>query len=376
MLELRTKSDTPAQNPTSSSIAQTSPIKSQSTSKASDLSSSLPLTEKTTDDENKDEKETEPTPIDNTPSAAPKFDLHDAITKLVDSEFTNLDIYNDSNQALEKLIGLKKLFLYIVTSLITLTPSAVTPEFSKKLTLKLILELFTNPQIKFPHNYAVIAKEIINQIEAHSGFETPLSSPSLGINTQAINASSRKRSLPDGATPASAKRSRENLTTDLSERHEIPLKRECCHYGHNGLTVGDCWPIQLAALRDGAHGSSQGGISGDKDLGAYSIMISSHYEGFDQEWVISSIILPLEPGLYIKGAGFFKPRIQSMRRSISTRKPVRVLRNASCSWKKGPSMGIRYDGLYLVLPNVRYESTGRGAVLVLYVEEARRTGPY
>jgi hypothetical protein len=25
-------------------------------------------------------------------------------------------------------------------------------------------------------------------------------------------------------------------------------------FGHNGLTVGDCWPNQMALLRDGAHG--------------------------------------------------------------------------------------------------------------------------
>ncbi|KAB8302385.1 hypothetical protein EYC80_005809 [Monilinia laxa] len=404
MLELHTKSD-PAQKSARSSTAQTSPIKSQSIPNASDLSSSLPTTENTINKENKDEKETESTQIDNTLSTAPKFDLQDAITKLADSEFTNSDIYNDSNQALDKLIGLKKsiataaarskggrapipeqwkdirLFLYIVTSLITLNPSAVTPEFSKKVTLKLILELFTNPQIKFPHNYVVIAEEIINQIETHNGFETPLSPPSLGIETQAINAGSRKRSSPDGGAPVSAKRSREYSTTNLSEvpppppsNHPIfgengimrgflwdgrgyrlnpetrdTFKMECCHYGHNGLTVGDCWPIQLAALRDGAHGASQGGISGDKDLGAYSIMISSHYEGFDQD--MGDTVYYSAPGArdcISKEPDSLNPRIQSMRRSISTRKPVRVLRNASCSWQKGPSMGIRYDGLYRV----------------------------
>lgn len=147
------------------------------------------------------------------------------------------------------------------------------------------------------------------------------------------------------------------------------FKKECCNYGHNGLTVGDCWPTQLAALRDGAHGmlipttthytheyrltcktgASQGGISGDKDLGAHSIVISSHYEGFDQD--MGDTVYYSAPGARdctSKEPDSLNPRIQSMRRSISTRKPVRVLRNASCSWKNGPAMGIRYDGLYRV----------------------------
>jgi len=29
-------------------------------------------------------------------------------------------------------------------------------------------------------------------------------------------------------------------------------------FGHNGLTVGDCWPNQMALLRDGAHGQLSG----------------------------------------------------------------------------------------------------------------------
>lgn len=29
--------------------------------------------------------------------------------------------------------------------------------------------------------------------------------------------------------------------------------------GHNGLTVGDWWPLQICALRDGAHGETEAG---------------------------------------------------------------------------------------------------------------------
>lgn len=45
--------------------------------------------------------------------------------------------------------------------------------------------------------------------------------------------------------------------------------------GHNGLEVGDWWPLRVCALRDGAHGAIQGGIAGSSNDGAYSIVVSS-----------------------------------------------------------------------------------------------------
>lgn len=55
-----------------------------------------------------------------------------------------------------------------------------------------------------------------------------------------------------------------------------PLTRhECRVVGHNGLEVGDWWPLRVCALRDGAHGAMQGGIAGSSNDGAYSIVVSS-----------------------------------------------------------------------------------------------------
>lgn len=53
--------------------------------------------------------------------------------------------------------------------------------------------------------------------------------------------------------------------------------------GDNGLTVGDWYPYRLCALRDGAHGESQAGISGSVDDGAWSIVVAGAYEGVDEE---------------------------------------------------------------------------------------------
>ena len=45
-------------------------------------------------------------------------------------------------------------------------------------------------------------------------------------------------------------------------------------FGHNGLEVGQWWPLQMCALRDGAHGTKMGGIAGSDNLGATSIVVS------------------------------------------------------------------------------------------------------
>ena len=45
-------------------------------------------------------------------------------------------------------------------------------------------------------------------------------------------------------------------------------------FGHNGLQVGDWWPKWICALRDGAHGHTQGGIYSRLGVGTFSIVVS------------------------------------------------------------------------------------------------------
>ena len=59
------------------------------------------------------------------------------------------------------------------------------------------------------------------------------------------------------------------------DQNAEPPPRSCDVVGHNGLTVGQWWPRRICALRDGAHGSSMGGIAGSANTGAYSIVVSS-----------------------------------------------------------------------------------------------------
>ncbi|KAM0137658.1 hypothetical protein ACHAP3_003887 [Botrytis cinerea] len=281
-----------------------------------------------------------------------------------------------------------KIFLYIISRV-----DPVTPKFSQDLNLKMILKFFTDPEFKFPKEYCSIAEALIDRIEAQDGFEAPMPPPpppaALTVDNQSANANKYKKRKSTGETPTSSKRPRDKSTseeksTPSSSGYSAPpalashiwgdtgimrgilwkqgghvrlnketwdrFKKDWNHFGHNGLTVGDCWPRQMAALRDGAHGAPQAGIVGDKEQGAYSIVISKHYEGFDLD--LGDTVHYSAPGAIesiTKEADSGNSGVMALRRSIETKKPVRVLRSANCAWKHGPAAGIRYDGLYRVV---------------------------
>lgn len=120
------------------------------------------------------------------------------------------------------------------------------------------------------------------------------------------------------------------------------------YHGEGNLVLGQWWPTQLCAVRDGAHGSAQGGIWGQKGRGAYSIVLSTggyadKDEG-DEIWY---------PGTETKNP---KEPTENTRRLIESceefpDKPVRVLRSMQLGSKSpyAPEVGLRYDGLYRVV---------------------------
>ncbi|GKT45324.1 E3 ubiquitin-protein ligase ORTHRUS 2 [Colletotrichum spaethianum] len=127
------------------------------------------------------------------------------------------------------------------------------------------------------------------------------------------------------------------------------LKKSSRAFGHNGIEAGTWWPMQVAAVFNGAHGSWQGGISGHASQGAYSVVISGAYESCDADYGTT---------LHYSGSGAHahtgqapqnKDGTKLLHLSLTNGNPVRVLRSAS--GKGGayrPSHGIRYDGLYRV----------------------------
>lgn len=126
--------------------------------------------------------------------------------------------------------------------------------------------------------------------------------------------------------------------------------RDAKQYGQNGFTNGDWFPFQLAAWFRGMHGTSQAGICGDAQMGAYSIVVAGGYEEFDRDEGNS---------LWYCGPGSNKntdPRLpaksamtQALYASRDNGRDVRALRSSNGESAWAPSEGIRYDGLYSVV---------------------------
>ena len=126
------------------------------------------------------------------------------------------------------------------------------------------------------------------------------------------------------------------------------FKRPANVFGHNGLTVGDWWPMQICALRDGAHGSLMGGIAGNKEHGCYSIVVSSGAEYGDRDlgdilWYTGS------GGVGNDGIQPLTNATQSLITSHARNLPIRVIRTSKSNSEFAPSKGYRYDGLYNVI---------------------------
>lgn len=126
-------------------------------------------------------------------------------------------------------------------------------------------------------------------------------------------------------------------------------------FGHNNLQVGSWWPMQIVALLNGAHGSKMGGIAGDSQTGAYSVMTSGgQYEDLDQDngnvlyYSGSSSHDNTDPKAPFPSSN----TTLALKASQRTGRPVRVLRAAGAARGKStlrPTVGIRYDGLYQVV---------------------------
>lgn len=119
------------------------------------------------------------------------------------------------------------------------------------------------------------------------------------------------------------------------------------YFGAGDLVPGQWWPLQLCALRDGAHGSSQGGIYGIKDKGATSIILAGqHYDDKDNGNVIQYCGTKAEDG-----SKEMTDVTKLMHDNVRNKKPVRVIRSSKLGNKSDytPQFGLRFDGVYDVL---------------------------
>lgn len=153
-------------------------------------------------------------------------------------------------------------------------------------------------------------------------------------------------------------------------------------FGHNGLQVGDWWPKWICALRDGAHGRTQGGIYSRLGVGAFSIVVSgkSHcfltlpitvliklaglYDDLDQDYGNT---------LYYSGnkshdnedpdQPCMTSAIKALQQSRADRRPIRVLRTSGGKARHCPAKGLRYDGLYRIVDNELAKNRKGGAYI-------------
>lgn len=129
-------------------------------------------------------------------------------------------------------------------------------------------------------------------------------------------------------------------------------KKDWRFFGAAQFVPGQWWPMQLCAVRDGAHGSAQAGIAGIKTTenspgGATSIVLSEgHKEDIDEGEEIwycgtEAKIGDTEPTASTK----------LMLESLLSNQPVRVMRSSKlpAGNKYRPVKGFRYDGLYELL---------------------------
>ncbi|KAH7391133.1 hypothetical protein DE146DRAFT_156405 [Phaeosphaeria sp. MPI-PUGE-AT-0046c] len=136
-------------------------------------------------------------------------------------------------------------------------------------------------------------------------------------------------------------RGSDRLDQAYKSKHPATAK----YYGDAGLVNRQCWPSQLCLVRDGAHGSSQGGIFGDKEKGTYSIVLSGGGGYHDQDDGNSIVY----SGTIGKD---FTPTeaTQQMILSSSLGNVIRVFRSCNLNVKNKyrPEVGFRYDGLYQI----------------------------
>lgn len=151
-------------------------------------------------------------------------------------------------------------------------------------------------------------------------------------------------------------------------------------FGHNGCTVGDWWPLQIAACRDGAHGSIMGGIArGGPNGAATSIVISGGYKGLDQDHGDTILYSGSGPDSE-KNADRHNATITAASKAMQTThalgEPIRVFRGSKSDWKYAPDIGLRYDGLYRINRVLTSINHNGGAYIRFELKRLENQPPY
>ncbi|KAI5781557.1 PUA-like domain-containing protein [Geopyxis carbonaria] len=140
-------------------------------------------------------------------------------------------------------------------------------------------------------------------------------------------------------------------TTSSALAKPYPFRRDPSTPGANGLTIGAWWPLQLCALRDGAHGSTEAGIAGAAATGAVSIILAGGYDDVDELTTVRYCGTRGAPASDGGDTGDASHGTRLLLQALRTGGAVRVLRSAKARAKSryAPVCGYRYDGLYRVV---------------------------
>ncbi|KII85751.1 hypothetical protein PLICRDRAFT_144307 [Plicaturopsis crispa FD-325 SS-3] len=126
-----------------------------------------------------------------------------------------------------------------------------------------------------------------------------------------------------------------------------------------GVEVGDIFKSRQELCRRGVHTRTFAGISGNQNLGAYSVVLSGAYEDdvdkgkkfrFLGVQAVDANADDSRQGATVQtqDQSFMHPDNRALQVSAETKRPVRVIRGASGKSKYAPREHYRYDGLYIV----------------------------
>jgi hypothetical protein len=142
-----------------------------------------------------------------------------------------------------------------------------------------------------------------------------------------------------------------------SIQREYSFKRDAGIPGHNDLFIGQWWPLQICAVRDGAHGLIEASV-GTNNGRAVSVIIGggvyANEDHLEYVWYCGP------PGRN----GSLSAASRALETGILSGQPVRVLRSAGARTPYSPAVGLRYDGLYNVVEGKDAEQGGSKFKLV------------
>ncbi|KIJ95627.1 hypothetical protein K443DRAFT_682892 [Laccaria amethystina LaAM-08-1] len=151
-----------------------------------------------------------------------------------------------------------------------------------------------------------------------------------------------------------AERIRQRMMRDLYNEADLAMQTDP-RFGKPEYPVGTTFQSREECVSAGVHALHFAGIHGTNRLGAFSICLSGGYEDDKDE------------GHFFKYAGtggqsdsfssggrqvadqtFDHPHNSALKKSVETKRPVRVVRGPNDKSKYAPAEGYRYDGLYVV----------------------------